>query len=419
MNELNKTLIFCAVAAVLSAASVVVDPGTITPEIFDDQGEPFFTDFNDVLAPKAVEVVDYSEATATARPLKVEFKDNKWTVPSHHNYPADAEDRLAKTSAALMELRRDITVSDRIEDHSEYGVVDPLDQKVTSLAGRGKRVTLRDENGDVLADFVVGRKVAGKPGYRYMRVPSQRRTYAVKTDADVSAEFKDWIETDLLKLSTFDIRKVSINSYSINERRGILENAERLTLTKKDGKWTMSGRGSPKETKTTALASALDNLRIVDVQPKPANLTRDLKTRQGIQLAMNSVMSLRQKGFFVTGNGQLFSNEGEIIVETANGLQYTLRFGEIAAGGTGAAGGGEASGEDESKPAEEERRYLFITVNHSDARAKQYAGEDKDPDEKGKDLALELQNRFADWYYVISGADFKNLRPRRRDLTSG
>ena len=419
MNELNKTLIFCAVAAVLSAASVIVDPGTITPEIFDDQGEPFFTDFTDALAPKAVEVIDYSEATATARPLKVEFKDNKWTVPSHHNYPADAEDRLAKTSAALMELRRDITVSDRIEDHSEYGVVDPLDQKVTSLAGRGKRVTLRDENGDVLADFVVGRKVAGKPGYRYMRVPSQRRTYAVKTDADVSAEFKDWIETDLLKLSTFDIRKVSINSYSINERRGTLENVERLTLTKKDGKWTMSGRGSPKETKTTALASALDNLRIVDVQPKPANLTRDLKTRQGIQLAMDSVMSLRQKGFFITGNGQLFSNEGEIIVETANGLQYTLRFGEIAAGGTGAAGGGEASGEDESKPAEEERRYLFITVNHSEARAKQYAGEDKDPDEKGKDLARELQNRYADWYYVISGADFKNLRPRRRDLTSG
>ena len=419
MNELNKTLIFCAVAAVLSAASVIVDPGTITPEIFDDQGEPFFTDFTDALAPKAVEVIDYSEATATARPLKVEFKDNKWTVPSHHNYPADAEDRLAKTSAALMELRRDITVSDRIEDHSEYGVVDPLDQKVTSLAGRGKRVTLRDENGDVLADFVVGRKVAGKPGYRYMRVPSQRRTYAVKTDADVSAEFKDWIETDLLKLSTFDIRKVSINSYSINERRGTLENVERLTLTKKDGKWTMSGRGSPKETKTTALASALDNLRIVDVQPKPANLTRDLKTRQGIQLAMDSVMSLRQKGFFITGNGQLFSNEGEIIVETANGLQYTLRFGEIAAGGTGAAGGGEASGEDESKPAEEERRYLFITVNHSEARAKQYAGEDKDPDEKGKDLARELQNLYADWYYVISGADFKNLRPRRRDLTSG
>ena len=338
--------------------------------------------------------------------------------PSHHNYPADASDRLAKTSAALMELRRDITVSDRIEDHSEYGVVDPIDQKVTSLAGRGKRVTLRDENGDVLADFVVGRTVAGKPGYRYMRVPGQRRTYAVKTDADVSAEFKDWIETDLLKLSTADIRKVSINSYSINEQRGILENVERLTLTKKDGKWTMSGRGSPKENKTNDLTSALDNLRIVDVQPKPANLTRDLKTQQGIRLSMDSLMSLRQKGFFMTPAGQLLSNEGEIIVETANGLQYTLRFGEIASGGPGAAASEEAT-EDQPKAAEEVRRYLFITVNHSAARAKQYAEEGKEHDEKGKDLARELQNRFADWYYVISGADFSNLRPRRRDLLSG
>ena len=423
MNELKKTLIFCAAAVVLSAASVFVDPGTITPEVFDDQGEPFFAEFTDALAPKAIEVIDYSEATATARPLKVEFKDSKWTIPSHHNYPADAEDRLAKTSAALMELRRDITVSDRIEDHSEYGVVDPLDQKVTSLAGRGKRVTLRDEDDNVLADFVVGRTVPGKPGYRYMRVPSQRRTYAVKTDADVSVEFNDWIETDLLKLSTADIRKVSINSYSINEQRGILENVEKLTLTKKDNKWIMSGRGTPKENKTDALASALDNLRIVDVQPKPANLTRDLKTRQGIQLSMDSVMSLRQKGFFMTANGQLFSNEGEIIVDTANGLQYTLRFGEIASTGPGASGSGEAAAsagaEDEPEAAEDVRRYLFITVSHSDARAKQYTEEGKEPDEKGKDLALELQNRFADWYYVITGADFSNLRPRRRDLTSG
>ena len=418
MNELNKTLIFCAAAAVLGTASVVIDPGTITPEIFDDQGEPFFAGFKNALAPKAIEVIDYNEATATARPLKVEFKDNKWAIPSHHNYPADAEDRLAKTSAALMELRRDITVSGRIEDHSEYGVVDPIDPKVTSLAGRGKRVTLRDENGDVLADFVVGRTVAGKPGYRYMRVPGQRRTYAVKTDADISAEFKDWIETDLLKLSTADIRKVSVNSYSINEQRGTLENVEKLTLTKKADKWIMSGRGSPKESKTDALVSALDNLRIVDVQPKPANLTRDLKTRQGIQLSMDSVMSLRQKGFFVTANQQLFSNEGEIIVETANGLQYTLRFGEIASGGPAAAGSEEAT-EDQPQAAEEVRRYLFITVNHSDARAKQYTEEGKEPDEKGKDLARELQNRFADWYYVISGADFSNLRPRRRDLISG
>lgn len=414
MNELQKTAVFCVTAAVLSLAAVVVDPGNVTPDIFDDQGELFFANFTDPQAPKAIEVVDYDEDTATARPLKVEFQDKKWVIPSHHAYPADAQERLAQTSAALMELRKDMTISARIEDHSEYGVIDPIDTKSTTLAGRGKRVTLRDENGTVLADFVLGKEVEGKAGYRYMRVPTQRRTYAVKTDADVSADFADWIETDLLKIDAADIRKISINSYSINEGRGVLENQERNTLTKRDAKWRMSGGGSPKQNKMDALTKALDDLRIVDVQPKPPNLTQDLKTKEGIRMSMDSVMSLRQKGFFVTPRGQLFSNEGEVIVETANGIEYTLRFGEIASGA-----GVSAEASVKAGNVEQERRYLFITVNHSSARAKRYSEEGKEPDKKGEELASELRNRFADWYYVISGSDFTNLRPRRRDLLRG
>ncbi len=421
MNELKKTILFCLVASVLAVSAVIVDPGSRTPEVFSDQGEAFYPSFTDPLGPKAIEVIDYDEATATARPLKVEFAENKWRIPSHYNYPADAEDRLAKTAAALMELRKDIVVSDRVEDQAEYGVIDPLDQTAASLAGRGKRVTLRDANGDVLADFIVGKKMEDKPGYHYLRVPSQRRTYAVKTDADVSANFADWIETDLLKLSAGEIRKVAINSYSINEQLGRLENVEQLTLTKSSDKWTLSGGGRPNDAKTQALTSALDSLRIVNVQPKPANLTEDLKTKSGIELSMESVMSLRQKGFFVTPTRQLFSNEGEIIVDAANGLQYTLRFGEIASTGTsGSDETGEAKeGETQAKESgKDEQRYLFITVSYSEARARQYS-DGKDAGKKGEELARELRNRFADWYYVISGADFNSLRPRRRDLLKG
>jgi hypothetical protein len=28
----------------------------------------------------------------------------------------------------------------------------------------------------------------------------------------------------------------------------------------------------------------------------------------------------------------------------------------------------------------------------------------------------ELNNRFADWYYIISGADFQKLRLKRKDV---
>jgi hypothetical protein len=224
MNELKTTILFGLTAFVLAAAAIVIDPGAATPEIFSDQGEVFYPNFTDPQAPKSIEVVDYDEETATARPLKVEFAAGKWVIPSHYNYPADAENRLADTAAALMELHKDAIVSDRVEEHGEYGVIDPLAENEVSLEGRGNRVTLKDGNDGVLADFIIGKKLEGKTNRSYMRIPSQKRVYEVETSADVSAKFEDWIETDLLKLASGDIQKVLVNSYSINEMLGRLEN---------------------------------------------------------------------------------------------------------------------------------------------------------------------------------------------------
>jgi hypothetical protein len=414
MNELKRTALFCVSAVVLAAAAMVVDPGAATPDIFSDQGELFYPQFTDPQAPKAIEIVDYNEQTATPTPLKVEFRENKWGIPSHHGYPADAENRLAKTAATLMELHKDIVVSDNVDDHAQFGVIDPLDQDASSPVGYGKRVTLRDAEGKALADFIVGKTVEGKLGYRYLRIPGERRTYAVQTDADISAEFHDWIETDLLKLASGDIRRIIVNRYSINEQMLTLENFERLTLTKSDGKWSIGGGGTPSQSKIEELTGALEKLRIVDVQAKPEGLSQDLKTTKGILLTDESLNSLAGHGFYQF-NGQLLSNEGEVTVETANGLQYALRFGEIALGDSPAAAKAEESADQKSSP-EGERRYVFITVDYSQARAQQYVGEGKEPDKRGQELANELRSRFADWYYVISGADFTKLRPRRRDI---
>jgi hypothetical protein len=408
MRQRLVTLAFLVVALAAAAAALWLEPKTSSRGVFNDQGEAFYPGFKDPLACKTLEVVAYDEATATARPFKVEFRNHRWVLPSHFNYPADARDRLAKTAAALMDLKKDIIRSDSVSDHATFGVIDPMDSKATSLTGRGKRVTLRDEKGTLLADFILGKPVEGKPGYRYVRLPGQKRTYAVKTDADPSANFEDWIETDLLKLSASELRKITINSYSINEELGQLDNAERLVLTKDKDKWTLEGGRRPKAAAIEALTTALDNLKIVGVQPKPAALTKDLKTQAGITLSLDAIMSLRQKGFFVTQTGQLLSNEGELIIETSKGLLYTLRFGEVAPGEPA------STGDDKTR----ERRYLFITVSYSEQRAKQYnGGDDAVVREAGQRLARELTNRFADWYYVISGADFSKLRPRGKDLS--
>ena len=113
------------------------------------------------------------------------FKDGKWVIPSHYDYPADAKDRLAKTAAGVMDLTKDTIRSDRAEDQEAMGVIDPLDTKVSALKGRGKRVTLRDTSEKVLADFIIGepRSRTG-PTSATSACPAQKRTYGVNIKVD-------------------------------------------------------------------------------------------------------------------------------------------------------------------------------------------------------------------------------------------
>lgn len=397
MKETAKTAAFLAAALALAVVAALRRPERIRPEIFSDQGELFYPQFRDPQSARSIEIVDYDEATATARPIKIEFRKGRWVVASHYNYPVEAGDRLTRTAAGLVDLRKDEVRSDSPEDHATYGVIDPLDAKVATLTGRGKRVTLRDARGDVLADFIFGKPVEGRPGYRYVRVPGGRRTYAVKTDADPSGRFADWVDADLLRLAARNIRRIVVQSYSIDETLGRVISSQTVTLSRQGSGWSVSGAERLNPGQAEAMAQALSRLRIVDVRPKPPSLAEDL--RQGmIRLSLENALSLRQHGFFLTAQGRLLAKEGEITVETTDGVAYTLRFGEVAAG----------SGEAKPASGASENRYLLVTANYDAARAARYGGDGA----LGERRARELTHRFADWYYVVSGADFARLRTR-------
>jgi hypothetical protein len=212
-------------------------------------------------------------------------------------------------------------------------------------------------------------------------VPSQKRTYAVKTAADPSARFADWVNAGLLRISSGSIRKVTVNRYNLDPAAGQLTNVETTVLTEKNGQWKADAGQKLNLPAIRALVAALDGLKIVDVRPKPPGLAADLR-RETVELSLETALSLRQKGYFITPNGHVYSSEGDLTVETNNGLVYSLRFGEVAAGDT-------RSG------SPTDNRYLFVMVHSNTA---------------GDRTARELNDRFADWYYVISGKDFQNLR---------
>src|SRR3954447_9506564 len=406
MTELAKTWTFVAVALVLTGAAVVsTRDRSIRNEIFNDQGQPFFPEFKDPLSCTDLEVVDFDSATATASRFRVMFKDNKWVIPSHYDYPADAKDRLSKTAAAVMDLTKDSIRSDRVEDQEEMGVIDPLDAKAMGFKGRGKRITLRDGSDKVLADFVIGNEIKDRSGQRFVRVPGQKRTYGVKIKAEPSTRFADWIETNLLKLEASHIRKIEFDNYKVNLEQGY-QRGEVLDIERKHSSapWTMAGLAADKELdsdKLRTLTDALADLKIVGVRTKPPGLTRDLKKtdKAGIDLTASAVASLQSKAFYMTRDGRLLSNQGDVRVYTDEGAVYTLRFGEVFFGTgdeltSGSPDDAEKKAdakdeqgkekEKEKKKAEgtTENRYVMVTVSFDPALiAKPKAEDDKAKDQ--------------------------------------
>lgn len=498
MNDLIKTLTFVAVATVLTGAAVYgTRDRAVKHAQFDDQGKEFFPGFEDPLKCTDLEVVSFDPTTATATKFRVMWKDNKWVIPSHYDYPADARDRLSKTAGAVIGLKKDTIRSDRVEDQQAMGVIDPLDTRTTSLEGRGKRVTLRDASEKVLADFIIGNEIKGAErgkseggAMRYVRVPDQKRTYGVNVKADLSTRFADWIETNLLKVDTGKVKKVLFDNYKMQEtvtadgQRGLAPvGDERVTITRKEsfGPWSVAiekrdpntgqWKASPvpagqeaNEEKLRALTDALGDLKIVGVRPKPPGLTDP--NDPNLKLTVPIALSLQNRGFYLSRNRGLYSDQGDVIVSTDEGVVYTLRYGgpvfatgeELSAGTPDTAEKKDEADkakkkDEEKKPAgTQENRYLMVTVSFDPTLipkpepekpssrpgevhdlpddvfapdpkdpkylAEQKAAEDKAKREKeeydrkiadGQKKVKDLAARFGPWYYVTPGESFTQI----------
>ena len=450
MSETQKTATFGGIALVLVVVALLGAPQRRTPEDFLDRGEAFFPDFADPNVATTLEVIDFDEATATARPFQVRFSNGRWTIPSHHNYPADGEDRLARTAAGAIDILKDDYRSDNVADHEALGVIGPLDDAATSLTGRGQRITLRDAGNNVLADLIVGNTVEGRENLRFVRLPDQKRVYVSRMDMDISTQFADWIVQDLLELTRDDIRQVTLEDYSIDEQTGILDNRDTLILDREpeETSWTANRMADGEEVdiaKMNDLLGAIDTLSIVGVRPKPEGLSESLtQLSGGLSITQADLLSLQSRGYYFAASGQLVSNEGELEVRTGDGVVYNLRFGEVVYGdGEAVSAGSEASGDAESGPGE--NRYLFVTTSFDPGAMREpglpgntdflekdesdWSDEDRSNkelqdahDEWASDLETgqqrsgELNTRFAEWYYVISSDIFERIRLTRSDL---
>lgn len=500
-NEVTKTLMFVGAAVLSLAAAFFTRPPKVSDTMDDEVGTVLFEALSDPAAANGLEVLSYDEEMGEMKKFNVRQQDEGiWIIPSHQSYPADAEDRLVNAATMFTDLNVIRVVSENEADHGTFGVIEPsIDETRVGDEGVGTRVQVFGKGAEgqtKLASLVIGKPVKGLDGQHYVRRPGKSRVYQVKIDpSQLSTKFEDWIETDLLKLSSWDVASITIKDYSMQDQRtfdGYRVSEEKrfdLKATDDNGTWNLdflreyNANNQPvltnmeageelKKDRLDTLKNSLSELKIVDVERKPKGLGADLRADNEFAKNMESLQSLAARGFFALQGEdgvELKSGDGELVVDTKDGVQYTLRFGRIAGLGEETT---TTTDQGEEKTESSVNRYMFVSVRVNEDQFPQPeleslpegadALEAKDNDEEDADstdsdtddeaeeknaeneLALEVERikkanqrkidarndkieaatkkvseltyRFADWYYVVPDDVFKKLRLRRDDV---
>jgi len=346
-------------------------------------GKAIFEKFTDPLTAASLKILRYDKPKEDYIEFEVaqDRKSGIWTIPSHESYPADASKQMSEAANLFVGLKTLGIASEKRADQTLFGVVEPNKQNADKGGeGVGMLIQMRDAKGDILADLIVGKE--DDKNHRFVRVPSEDVIYVTQLDiAPLSTDFKQWIEADLLKLSSNDIETIGIRDYQIvpvNQGLALSKNYEAdLTFSTGNGQWQASKITSyesnppvertvgPEEqlnsTKLNDMKSALDNLRIADVLKKPAGLAGDLKGDKALLSNQESLSSLQRRGFFPNPNQKdgdivdFYSKSGELMVTLKDGVQYLLRFGNAA--------GAEITSVDKKEGAEDAKEEEVVSIN--------------------------------------------------------
>ena len=410
-------------AALISSVVAWMPSLTTSQQIAAQQVGSLLNANDEEVNPEAVtflQVARWDNAEDEADVFAVQFKDGAWIIPSHFDYPADGGDRVGETAGNVLNVPRGPLVTNDAVKHAEFSLRDPLQTELSgSSDGYGQRYTLKDTSGATVVDIIVGNIVEGTD-VRYVRNAGDDAVYTAKIVSNISTAFRDWVKTDLFEIAKDDLRRIIIKDYSINEQSGQIDvRSEHALLMPEDSdtwKLTTAPAGKQLVSATmTSLSNELTSLRLVGVRPFDQTW-------------------LQQRGFYFDNQGKLYGNEGELLVQTTNGVFYNCFFGEIALGDDQDTAA-DVSVTDTATAASGSNRYMVVVVGYDENADEQHKALVAERDRiaalnaaadsgtaqlpvpevpevpAGKELSAQEQQRFAKYFYVIADASFGFLRP--------
>ena len=375
--------------------------------------------------------------------FEVTKKGGDWIIPSHFDYPADAKDRVGKTAGSFMNVPRGPLVTSDSREHAALGLLDPLgsaDGKAKTKAKdddkketRGKRIILKDQGGSTLVDIIIGQMAPDTQAY-YVRETSDDRVYTAMVKPDIRTAFKDWVETDLLKVEEDNIRFIRVMDYEVDETRGAVDKHSEISFTKSPQSEEWSSMELPEGQEINQ-----DNVK---------KIVTEMTTLSLIGVRPYSNRWLQRRGFYVARGGTLFGNKGEVYMITSKGLVYNMFFGEIALGDEEDTKA-DVKIDTPEEPQSTHNRYMALFVQYDPEFNETLAAHQQEidgmtipslvggspqshvinsvwqaektalreiPNLAGKSRADKEQKRFGKFFYVISDSSFKKLRPTQEEM---
>jgi hypothetical protein len=511
MNESIRTMVFVGAATLAGLIAWISQP--VPPAPPASGGAQIFPPFEATDANR-FKIVQYEEQLGELNTFEVAKENGRWVIPSHDNYPADAAEQLKNIAGLFVELKAvGPPMTMNRDDHELYGVREP-EKGAADPKGFGRLVTISDKADRPLVELIVGKKAesnasAGEMGeqkeYHFVRRVGQDPVYVVEMSlAALTTKFEEWIERDLLNLNPLDVAKLDLRDYSIvpvgdpndptSRTMALLRRMDTLaSWNATENNWSLEKmtiyRGNDalegqladdeelNKAKLDGVKTAIDDLKIIDVERKPQALADALKDDK-LARDRAAVQELGEHGFFVMpgergSQPQILGSNGGLRITMKDGVQYALNFGNAKGAEKG----------DSTKL----NRYLMITAQldesmlpkpelepepatveppadepassesgdeeeaddapQEQAEGEKAADEKAEPDEKAADDAAavkerervkkenqrkldayqekrrqaegrvaELNARFGNWFYVVSDDMYKKVQLGRADI---
>jgi len=457
MNEISKSAILAALAAALALTTWLTTPADFTPPPAAGEGAPLMPEFTTPAIAANLEIVfpeerttltagqEITDVSAALGRFELTRETNGWKIASHDRYPATALGRLEAAITNLAAAKTGRAATDQASDYANLGVASPTAETVASgAAGVGRLVKVRDAQGKLLGQLIIGKPVEGSPGQRFVRRPDQRRVYTAGISLDFfSTNFADWVNPGLLPISSADVERLTVRDYSARQRirevdgqpqlyladraqatitrappqpegaensgadQGLLASAPKawdLTSLQvaRSGQYVPATLASVEELdqdRVERVLEALVAIHIQDVERLPAGEADDFSAAAA-QRREDLRQALTARGFFLDGrDGEptLLAAGGELSALLANGVAVTLFFGEAQGFATASEGA-------------QLQRFVRIGVEPSPS------ANDAEAAEHAREAAAALREMFAPWIFVIDEETYRELRPNRAEL---